>query len=804
MRRITETLMLATTGLYAALALATCIAAEDTPDKPAETNRPPPRRLMALAMHPMWLIIKEDTVCAERTPGWGAPSVEEYSKRLSRNLHVLESVPGARLNYDFSAGELEDVKAMYPDLAQRIVDAIRRGQLGIINGTYSQAHLHTLSLEGSVRQFAAGTRSILENFGYQVRTYAMQEPGYTDQTPQILKAFGYRYAHRCIGPFPTRQKALPGETLTGREAFCSWRGLDGTEIPAWQPGTGLDTDSPDMTEYGMDPGCDYVVLDQFLDHKIAEDRGARPKIRMFVPWGYIEGSNADELSRLNASAETALVQMETMMALAGPAKGWPAPLPDPAPMWKTWLLAQHHDAYWTGGPELRAKCCGWLRDIIAKSSGACSEMLKTMSPDSPGGRQSLLLFSVYPKKHRGVARVPWAGNAPEFFLAAEGRKTAAQVMPAGPDQGELLVPFECAGAGQVELVPGKTGPGTVAPQRITSDWEFGNQYFSATFERDGSIKTIRTKQGAKVLDGKSSAAALSAAVGGTAARFESTVNSASLWKGPVADVLESSGSIGTIPVTRRLILYHALPWFEMEIQCDFKNDSLGDFYDDRAKLTLEWPVEENPSIIHGIGGGSILADEPATVFYPVNWLDLAHNAGGLAMIDFGTLKHCQRDGKLRVVLAWGGDTAHFGNRVFQDNGDWSKRLDLRLNGRQVFRFVFYPHDGDWQNASVPDLAMSLLRPPVAGTRLGPQDGKPTSKFLLSLEGNLIPTSVGADGSRVVCRVYEPDGLRPVFVLRHLGKKIAPQVCDVAGNPATALRAWGIANLVVDPPSSGSD
>ena len=202
----------------------------------AESKFEGSRKPFAVAMHPMWMLIKEDTVCLERTPQWGSPSVEEYSKRLSRNLHVLESAPRARLNYDFSAGELEDIKAMYPDLTQRIGSAIRRGQLGIINGTYSQAHLHTLSLEGSVRQFAVGTRSILNNFGYQVRTYAMQEPGFTDQTPQILKAFGYRYAHRCIGPFPTRQKALPGETLTGKEAFASWRGLDGTEIPAWQPG----------------------------------------------------------------------------------------------------------------------------------------------------------------------------------------------------------------------------------------------------------------------------------------------------------------------------------------------------------------------------------------------------------------------------------------------------------------------------------------------------------------------------------------------------------------------------------------
>ena len=55
-----------------------------------------------------------------------------------------------------------------------------------------------------------------------------------------------------------------------------------------------------------------------------------------------------------------------------------------------------------------------------------------------------------------------------------------------------------------------------------------------------------------------------------------------------------------------------------------------------------------------------------------------------------------------------------------------------------------------------------------------------------------------------CRVYEPYGMQPTFVLRHFGKKVIPQVRDVAGNPVTALRAWGIANLVVDPPAAGSE
>ena len=34
-----------------------------------------PRWKYAIGQHPMWLIIAEDTVCAERTPPWGSPTL---------------------------------------------------------------------------------------------------------------------------------------------------------------------------------------------------------------------------------------------------------------------------------------------------------------------------------------------------------------------------------------------------------------------------------------------------------------------------------------------------------------------------------------------------------------------------------------------------------------------------------------------------------------------------------------------------------------------------------------------------------
>jgi hypothetical protein len=241
----------------------------------------------------------------------------------------------------------------------------------------------------------------------------------------------------------------------------------------------------------------------------------------------------------------------------------------------------------------------------------------------------------------------------------------------------------------------------------------------------------------------------------------------------------------------------------MEIDCDFKDASIGNFYDDTTKLSLQWPIGPKLAMVQGIGGGAIPVDEPGTAFYPVNWLDLSRDAGGLTMINFGTLKHMVRNGKLFVVLAWGGNTDQFNNRGNRCwNEMYGKVFDLRLRGVQKFRFALYPHDKDWRTANVPDVAMSLLLPPVAAARVCPADARPISENLLTISGNVIPTSVFADAGRLVCRLYEPNGNKPVFAVKcPFGNPRTGRVCDVAGKPVDSLKAWGIANLVLESPSA---
>ena len=152
------------------------------------------KQQLALAQHPMYFIIKEDTGCAERTPPWGAPSVEAYADRLERNLDSLDRYPDCKFGYEWSAYELELLAEEFPDVFGKMMDLARSGRTALYNGTYSQPHLQTLSSESCWRQFEYGIRAYRRMYGSAPRVYAHQEASVHDQVPQLLSAFGITYA----------------------------------------------------------------------------------------------------------------------------------------------------------------------------------------------------------------------------------------------------------------------------------------------------------------------------------------------------------------------------------------------------------------------------------------------------------------------------------------------------------------------------------------------------------------------------------------------------------------------------------
>ena len=138
---------------------------------------------IALAQHPMYLLIKEDSQCAERTWPWGEPTIERYIDRLRRSLATLRRYARLKVGFEWSGLELELLAQEGPDVFQDMCALAKEGRVAFYNGTYAQPHAQILGSEANYRQLAYGMSVYHDLCQYNVQTYCHQETSVHDQMP---------------------------------------------------------------------------------------------------------------------------------------------------------------------------------------------------------------------------------------------------------------------------------------------------------------------------------------------------------------------------------------------------------------------------------------------------------------------------------------------------------------------------------------------------------------------------------------------------------------------------------------------
>ena len=439
-----------------------------------------------MILHPMYVIIEEDTICAERTPPWGCATIEDYVERLRKNLDNLEKYPEAVLSFEFSGMELEALAERDPECANRMRILARQGKISFVNGTYAQPHLQILESESVFRQFEVGLAAIERLVGHRVNTYVAGEPGIVEQLPQILRSFDYRFAllpsddtfairfldeHELIGL--ANPRAI--DFVNGDE-FTNWQGLDGTHLPlylALQANIEADFREIEIFDKGREdlyaakrffPGAptvmwndanrglyasgtikvangdmaavteewlgkrltnvDFVLLDKALEKRI-QVCPPKTRARMYEYWSYAEGVRAEEQLRLTRTAESGMARLSALSALSH--LFLRQPVEDPTSLWKRILWTQHHDAYWFGGVELRQKCVDRLKTIGEEIQTAClskAEAIAAAVAQSVDSAHSLVLFNTAPFARQDVATVDCA------FEMGEVRRLSLPGFPA--------------------------------------------------------------------------------------------------------------------------------------------------------------------------------------------------------------------------------------------------------------------------------------------------------------------------------------------------------------------------------------
>lgn len=330
--------------------------------------------------HPMPLLVEDRgiPVVLERIPPWGDPDLLSYLRKFNDVFDSIEKYPDFRMDFEISAREMEDVAKADFKTAQRMIEHVQNGKLGLVGGDYSQAHYHVFGSESCLRQISMGLDVFRKMFNYKIEVFFHQETGIHEQLPQILNAFGYTVA---VPPrFPWALKFIEGDIpelsshygtleFVHDEDFTRWRGLDGSSIPLYlsMPAPSQSDEIIEVFQKHGNPKIKKELFergpspfDQFMERERQKNPVTVPRIlietpdmkridndyymsrrmdchfsrmvdavkdilgqssvhstaRLYAYWSYIEGVWAEKLSRKNKQAENFSLQAEALSWMA--------------------------------------------------------------------------------------------------------------------------------------------------------------------------------------------------------------------------------------------------------------------------------------------------------------------------------------------------------------------------------------------------------------------------------------------------------------------------------------------------------
>ncbi len=226
--------------------------------------------------------------------------VRETARKCARTfanvVDLMDRDPSFRFACS-SAQQFAWVRDRYPDLFGRIKDHVAAGRFIPVGGMWVEADTNMPGGEAMARQFVAGKRFFLHEFGIDTpEAWLPDSFGYSAAMPQIVAAAGSRY-------FLT-QKLSWNQTNRMPHSSFLWEGIDGTA---------LFTHFPPVDKYNSDlSGADLARA-----QKNYREQGAGT--RSLVPFGWGDGGGGPTREMLAAAARTASLEGSPTVEIASPA-----------------------------------------------------------------------------------------------------------------------------------------------------------------------------------------------------------------------------------------------------------------------------------------------------------------------------------------------------------------------------------------------------------------------------------------------------------------------------------------------------
>ena len=256
--------------------------------------------------------------------------VRETIRKCARTFSNVVALADADPTLKFACSSAQQyawVKEHYPDLFARITEKVAAGQFLPVGGMWVESDTNMPGGEAMARQFVAGKRFFLENFGVETEEVWLPDSfGYSAALPQIVKASGSKYM--------LTQKLSWNQTNTMPHSTFAWEGIDGTRVL---------THFPPVNDYNSDlSGRDLARAERnYAEH-------GKGTISL-VPFGWGDGGGGPTREMLAAAHRTHSLEGSPAVRIDSPAAFFAdaaAENPD-LPVWSGEMYLELHRATYT-------------------------------------------------------------------------------------------------------------------------------------------------------------------------------------------------------------------------------------------------------------------------------------------------------------------------------------------------------------------------------------------------------------------------------------------------------------------------
>jgi alpha-mannosidase len=371
-------------------------------------------------------------------------TVRKVARTFSNVLDLMDQDPDVVFAAS-SAQQYSWLKQYYPELFERVKARVADGRFAPVGGMWVEADTNMPGGEALVRQFVAGKRFFMEEFGVEpLEVWLPDSFGYSGALPQIVAAAGSRW-------FLT-QKISWNDTNRMPHHTFDWEGIDGTKVFTHFPP--LDTYNGELSAaelaraerqygekgqansslapFGWGDGGGGPTREMVAAAHRANDLEGSPRVTLRVPREFFEAAEAEYQNRPvwqgelylefhrgsytsqaatkkgNRRSEQLLREAELWATLASVRLGSAYQYDALEEAWHTVLLQQFHDI-------LPGSSIAWVHREAERNYAELATRLQRMIGESiaelAGTGDSPLLFNAGPYP---------LGAAPALGAAADG------------------------------------------------------------------------------------------------------------------------------------------------------------------------------------------------------------------------------------------------------------------------------------------------------------------------------------------------------------------------------------------------